>query len=111
VVRGVPRRAVGRPTGGPPRATAKGEPAATLPELGYATSRSAEGLIEQIPGPDSSIDVVVSNGVLNLSTRKSPCAGRGLPGPPPGREDLDHDLVLEEALPEDILKSPAALAG
>ena len=30
-----------------------------------------QGLIEEIPLPDASVDVVVSNGVLNLSTRKS----------------------------------------
>src|SRR5688500_12696344 len=30
-----------------------------------------EGTIEQIPLPDESLDVVISNGVLNLSMRKS----------------------------------------
>ena len=38
---------------------------------GLANVEVREGFIEQIPLPDASVDVVVSNGVLNLSTRKS----------------------------------------
>jgi SAM-dependent methyltransferase len=70
-----------------------------------------ESLIEEIPLPDASVDVVVSNGVLNLSTRKSRVLAetrRVLR--PDGRVSI-ADLVLDEALPEDVLKSPAALAG
>ena len=70
-----------------------------------------EGLIEEIPLPDASVDVVISNGVLNLSTRKSRVLAethrvlrRG------GRVSIS-DLVITEALPEEVLKSPAALAG
>jgi arsenite methyltransferase len=70
-----------------------------------------EGLIEEIPLPDSSVDAVVSNGVLNLSTRKSRVLAEAFRVLRPGGRISITDLVLEEALPEDVLKSPAALAG
>jgi SAM-dependent methyltransferase len=70
-----------------------------------------EGLIEQIPLPDASVDVVVSNGVLNLSNRKSRVLAEALRVLRPGGRISIADLVLVEALPEDVLKSPAALAG
>jgi SAM-dependent methyltransferase len=70
-----------------------------------------EGLIEEIPLPDGYVDVVVSNGVLNLSTRKSRVLAEALRVLRPGGRICIADLVLDEALPEDVLKSPAALAG
>lgn len=70
-----------------------------------------EGLIEEIPLPDASVDVIVSNGVLNLSTRKSRVLAEALRVLRPGGRVCIADLVLDEALPEDVLKSPAALAG
>jgi arsenite methyltransferase len=80
-------------------------------DAGLRNVEIREGLIEQIPGPDSSIDVVVSNGVLNLSTRKSRVLAEAFRVLRPGGRISITDLVLEEALPEDVLKSPAALAG
>jgi ubiquinone/menaquinone biosynthesis C-methylase UbiE len=70
-----------------------------------------QGLIEQLPLPDASVDVVVSNGVLNLSTRKSRVLAESFRVLRPGGRISIADLVLDEALPEDVLKSPAALAG
>ena len=69
------------------------------------------GLIEELPLPNVSVDVVVSNGVLNLSTRKSRVLAEAFRVLRPGGRISIADLVLEEALPEDVLKSPAALAG
>jgi SAM-dependent methyltransferase len=69
------------------------------------------GLMEQIPLPDASVDVIVSNGVLNLSTRKSRVLAEALRVLKPGGRVSISDLVLDEALPEEVLKSPAALAG
>jgi ubiquinone/menaquinone biosynthesis C-methylase UbiE len=69
------------------------------------------GLIEEIPLPDSSIDVAISNGVLNLSTRKSRVLAETMRVLRPGGRVSITDLVLTEALPEDVLRSPAALAG
>jgi ubiquinone/menaquinone biosynthesis C-methylase UbiE len=70
-----------------------------------------EGRIEEIPLPDASVDAVVSNGVLNLSTRKSRVLAETWRVLRPGGRVSIADLVLDEALPEDVLKSPAALAG
>jgi arsenite methyltransferase len=70
-----------------------------------------QGLIEEIPLPDASVDVVVSNGVLNLSTRKSRVLAEANRVLRAGGRIVIADLVLEEALAEDVLKSPAALAG
>lgn len=70
-----------------------------------------EGLIEEIPLPDASVDVLVSNGVLNLSTRKSRVLAEAMRVLRPGGRVSIADLVLVEALPEEVLKSPAALAG
>ncbi len=70
-----------------------------------------EGMIEALPLPDASVDVAVSNGVLNLSTRKSRVLAETLRVLRPGGRVAIADLVLDEALPEEVLKSPAALAG
>ena len=70
-----------------------------------------EALIESIPFPDASVDVVISNGVLNLSTRKSRVLAEAARVLRPGGRIAIADLVLDEALPEEVLKSPAALAG
>lgn len=78
---------------------------------GLANVEILDGLIEQIPLPDASVDVVISNGVLNLSTRKSRVLAESLRVLRAGGRISLTDLVLTEALPEDVLKSPAALAG
>ena len=70
-----------------------------------------EGLMEEMPFPDASVDVVVSNGVLNLSTRKSRVLAETMRVLRPGGRVSIADLVLGEMLPEEVLKSPAALAG
>jgi SAM-dependent methyltransferase len=69
------------------------------------------GLMESIPLGDASVDVVVSNGVLNLSTRKSRVLAEAMRVLRPGGRVALADIVLEDRLPEDVLKSPAALAG
>jgi len=80
-------------------------------EMSLANVEVLQGLMEELPLPDSSVDVIVSNGVLNLSTRKSRVLAEALRVLKPGGRICIADLVLDEALPEDVLKSPAALAG
>ena len=70
-----------------------------------------KGLLEALPLPDASVDVAISNGVLNLSTRKSRVLAEVLRVLRPGGRVSIADLVLDQALPEEVLKSPAALAG
>jgi len=67
--------------------------------------------MEELALPDASVDVVISNGVLNLSTRKSRVLAEAFRVLRPGGRIAIVDLVLDDALPEDVLKSPAALAG
>jgi ubiquinone/menaquinone biosynthesis C-methylase UbiE len=78
---------------------------------GLANVEIREGLIEAIPLADASVDVVVSNGVLNLSTRKSRVLAETVRVLRPGGRVAIADLVLDEALPEEVLRSPAALSG
>jgi SAM-dependent methyltransferase len=86
--------------------TRRNAAAAGLPQVDVR-----EGLIEEIPLPPASVDVVISNGVVNLSTRKSRVFAEAMRVLRPGGRICITDLVLDDALPEDVLKSPAALAG
>jgi len=70
-----------------------------------------EGRIEELPFSDESVDVVISNGVLNLSMRKSRVLAETLRVLRRGGRVVISDLVLTGALPEEVLRSPAALAG
>jgi len=79
--------------------------------LAGATNVEAhEGVMEALPFADGSVDVVVSNGVLNLSTRKSRALAEMLRVLRPGGRIALADLVLAERLPEEIAKNPTALA-
>ena len=69
-----------------------------------------EGLMEALPFPDASVDVVVANGVLNLSTRTSRSLAEMHRVLRPGGRVALADLVLSEVLPEEIRKNPIALA-
>lgn len=74
--------------------------------------RLVEGEMEAIPLPDGSVDVVISNGVVNLSARKArvmaECARVLRPG---GRLCVSDLTVEQEDLPPEILAQPAAWAG
>ncbi len=94
----------------------------TLPEMleraaanavaaGIANVEWRRGELERIPLPDASVDVAISNGVVNLVPRK----GRALAEihrvvRPGGRISL-ADVVLDEELPAEIMVDPDAWAG
>ena len=94
----------------------------TLPEMlaraaanaaagGITNVEWVRGELEAIPLPDGHVDVVISNGVLNLSPRK----GRALSEMfrvlrPGGRLSL-ADIVLDEELPPEVMTDPDAWAG
>ncbi|HSF07433.1 MAG TPA: methyltransferase domain-containing protein [Methylomirabilota bacterium] len=80
-------------------------------EAGLANVEVREALMEAIPLDDASVDVVVSNGVLNLSTRKSRALAEMLRVLRAGGRLALADLVVTEALPEEVLRSAPALAG
>jgi SAM-dependent methyltransferase len=69
------------------------------------------GEMEDIPVEDGSVDVVISNGVINLSPRKSRVFAEVLRVLRPGGRFCVADLTVEEDLPPQILASDAAWAG
>jgi len=69
------------------------------------------GEMEDIPLEDESVDVVISNGVINLSPRKSRVLAEVLRVLRHGGRFCVADLTVEEDLPAPILTSDAAWAG
>ena len=88
------------------RATA----AAAAAGVGNVTFVEAE--MEAIPLPDASVDVVLSNGSINLSARKSRVLAEAHRILRPGGRFCVADLTIrDEELPSEILTHPAAWAG
>jgi arsenite methyltransferase len=69
------------------------------------------GEMEQIPLPDGSVDVVISNGVLNLSARKSRALAEIFRVLKPGGRVSMADLTVEGDLPPEIANDQSAWAG
>jgi SAM-dependent methyltransferase len=80
-------------------------------EAGLTNVSFVEGLIEALPLPDASADVVISNGVVNLSPRKVRVLAEAFRVLRPGGNLAIVDLVLEHDLPAEIQTHPAAWAG
>lgn len=94
----------------------------TLPEmLEIAAGNAAEagvhnvewvrGEIEAVPLPDESVDVVISNGVVNLSPRKSRAFAEIFRILRSGGRMVVADIVVDEDLPPEVLTNAAAWAG
>lgn len=81
-------------------------------EAGLDNVEALEGEMESIPRDDDSVDLVISNGVINLSARKArvmaECARILRPG---GRLCVSDLTVQQDDLPPEILTQPAAWAG
>ncbi|MEX2587814.1 MAG: methyltransferase domain-containing protein [Actinomycetota bacterium] len=68
--------------------------------------------MESLPLDDESVDVVISNGAINLSARKSRVLAEAYRVLRPGGRLCVADLTIcEEDLPSEILTHPAAWAG
>lgn len=69
------------------------------------------GAMEDIPLPDRSVDVVISNGVLNLSARKSRALAEIYRVLGPGGRLSMADLTIEGELPPEVANDQSAWAG
>jgi SAM-dependent methyltransferase len=69
------------------------------------------GQMEDLPLPDASIDVVISNGVINLSPRKSRTLAESARVLKQGGRFCVCDLTVDDELPAEVLASDAAWAG
>ena len=85
---------------------------AAAAEIGLTNVELLEGDIEAIPLRDSSVDHIISNGVINLAPRKArvlaECARVLRPG---GKLTVADLTVDEEELPPEIVTHPATWAG
>jgi arsenite methyltransferase len=94
----------------------------TLPEMLEVAAANAaaggvrnvewrRGELEAIPLPDRSVDVAISNGVVNLSPRKSRVFAELFRVLRPGGRAVLADIVVDTDLPPEVLTNPAAWAG
>lgn len=78
----------------------------------YGLARRLGGVDpEDLPLPDEAVDVVISNGVLDLSPRKSRALAEAARVLRPGGRLCVADLLVETDLPPEVLGGPAAWAG
>lgn len=80
-------------------------------EAGVANATWLRGELESIPLADDAVDVVISNGVLNLSPRKSRAISEMYRVLRSGGRLSLADIVLDEELPPEVMTDPDAWAG
>jgi len=74
-------------------------------EGGYENVEFKHGEIENLPVEDNSIDVIISNCVINLTPDKSKAYGEAFRVLKPCGRILVSDLITEEHIPKEIRKS------
>jgi len=80
-------------------------------KTGITNVEFRQGLIEALPLEDESVDVVLSNCVINLSPEKERVWAEAWRVLRPGGRALVSDVVLEHALPPAVLESAEAWVG
>jgi SAM-dependent methyltransferase len=79
--------------------------------LGLKNVEFREGVMERIPLEDARVDVIISNGVINLSTEKGQAFREFFRVLKPGGRLVFSDSVVNGQLPRSVLDSEAAFAG
>jgi len=79
--------------------------------IGATNVEFRQGTMEKIPLDDASVDVVISNGVINLSAEKGQTFRELYRVLKPGGRLVFSDSVVNGQLPRSVLDSEAAFAG
>jgi SAM-dependent methyltransferase len=80
-------------------------------KLNVSNAEFRQGEIEKLPVPDSSVDVVISNCVINLSPDKSTVFKEIHRALKPGGRIIISDILRSGEMPEEIRSNPAAYTG
>jgi len=78
---------------------------------GFSNVEFRLGEIESLPLADSSVDVIISNCVINLSTEKERVFREAFRVLKPGGRLMISDIMLREKLPERLATNAALFAG
>ena len=80
-------------------------------EAGVSNAEFLKGTIENVPLPDESVDVVISNCVINLSTDKDSVLREAFRVLRKGGRFAVSDIVIQGRLPEELRESLEAWSG